>query len=58
MMPLQFEDLCFLEGVFEKLLHDANKAKTKEEVITLIRIRWSEIKETKFGIIDDKLSGC
>lgn len=49
MAPFNFEDICFLEGVFEKLLHDANKAKTKEEVISLIRKRWSEIKETKFG---------
>lgn len=55
MSPFDFDDVCWLEGIFEKLLHDAKKAKNKDAVINLIRLGWQEIKEQKFGYINKSL---
>lgn len=55
---MEFEDLCWFEGVFEKLLLDARKARSKKAVEELIRVKYQEIKEAKFGYINSSLVAC
>ena len=46
-MIVNFEDICLIDSLFEKMMISAQKAKTKEEVIMIIQEKHLLIKEKK-----------
>ncbi len=55
---MKFEDICWVEALFEKMMKDAQKARTKEEIIAIIRDRHEIIKEQKVSVANGMLKEC
>ncbi len=55
---MKFEDICWMEALFEKMMKDAQKTKNKKEVIALIKDRHELIKEQRLSIANDMMKDC
>ena len=55
---MKFEDICWMEALFEKMMKDAQKAKDKDEVIAVIKDRHEIIKEQKVSLANGMLKEC
>ena len=49
---MNFEDVCWLDSLFEKMMHDARKGRGKHEVLAVIRNNHALIKEQKIEMAD------
>ena len=55
---VNFEDICWLEALFDKMMEDARKVKSKRDVLAIIQERHNIIKEQKISIADGLLREC
>lgn len=55
---MNFEDICWLDSLFEEMMIEARKAKRKNEIITIIHSNHSIIKEQKLDLAKGALHNC
>ena len=55
---MNFEDICWVEALLEKMMKDAQNAKSKSEIIAIIKDRHETIKAQKISMANGMLKEC
>jgi hypothetical protein len=55
---MNFEDICWLETLFDKMMSDARKVKCKDQVIAIIKDRYEVIKKEKETLANGMMKNC
>lgn len=54
---MNFEDVAWLDTLFEKMMVKIQKAENKEDIIKIIFERHAVIKKAKFDLADEMVDG-
>lgn len=55
---MEFQDLCWVEAIFEKMMEAAQGVKTKKEVIAIIKNEHDFIKDQRLSVAEEMKRNC
>ena len=55
---MNFEDLCWIEAIFSKMMEFAQHAKTKKEVVAIIKNEHEFIKDQRLSLAEGMKHNC
>lgn len=55
---MNFEEVCWLDALFERMMNEARKARNKNQVVAIIREHHVIFKQQKLNGADEILARC